>query len=813
MYMVKHMKKSRKQKGGKKSYNKTSKLVTSTSLPNLKGKTEKGKKEYTYKPRVKTNKPSNHPIIQATMIRGIIRVPEYVKPPPPIDKLDITEFKYPELLNDSKSSKPAKPANPSKPANPPSNENRVFFCEIPTIKHQTHHGQKGGGCPPITDMSLEQVKQQLIRNTSGLSCDVANFSTTCRTEITNGTDSITIFSLGQGSFNAVFKNEIFGDCTQDKHILRISIASYLPEQFYSKLNELANEIYYGLIAAKAGIGPKIYKFGIMADSKDSNKVYLYSLIERIDGCDIHSLVDKTTVLPIPNTNVGSLDSVDFKTPQSQSFSSDEYTTPYSNSTYSSSELPSQSIRSTDTVELLKQLQYAVEPYIFHSNSPRKHKSPRTPKSSNTSKSSRTTRKSDTTNSSVESYCSSDTYPQDFESVFQQIINQSIVQLMKAGTECGFLMMDSKSPNMLTTNDGKTVYVIDYDAKFMLRSDDIETKHMYGKINVILFLSFVYYVSILYKSPHLYPKGAPNTLGKFVLAKLKEHYYESADFEKVRDFMQDLYFENVMFHTVVHHYKYTELELLKIRYFTKYFLTLNEIQKIQKNQLTVFRDGSLQYPIFVVKDTSDPNKSKCVYSSSDGSIKLDEVPTNNCMWVYTIHRLCVGTSTQCVTFEREKQPEYIDYVDSVLIPEYKLFLYHYFKHVVTDITIQPIFNEILNNSESIEQKLPGIETCLGTSYDNLKLTVNGGVDPFRTKLLNDFEHTVNDHEHEVKLFSDMVFLSKYYGLLDNTDTTFDIDYSKLHEEQNRIFSHLNTKPNFQNLLKKYHNETQPTSVFL
>jgi len=818
---MKHTRKNKNQKGGKYTQNKNTRyrikasrsLSSDSLLKHTKGKPVKTSRRpnpsYKRKPHVK--------MIKANMIYKIERISDYAEPLPPSNELDIYHFEYPKM-GEIPTYNPRKYVKePTKQPEPRS----VFFCEIPDTSDKTKRKsrQKGGNpCNPLTPMTLDQVKIQLLKNPSGLSCNLDNYGTICRTEITNGIDSVVLFSLGQGSFNAVFTNEVFSDCTQEKHILRISVASFLPEQIYSKIDELANEIYYGMVASAAGVGPNIYKFGIMMDHKDNNKVYLYSVIDRVDGCDIHSLLDKTST--VPNTNDAiQIDSGDFTTSSSpnsglgstnsglgsskNSFKTALTSSPNSFKTALSSSKSYAIENSTDTIGILKKQDYARPSEISSST-------PQVNQRSMTTSSPQINRSLSNHVEPLISYCNPAHYPTDFESRVQTIIDKSIQQLTKVGTDCGLLMMDSKSPNMLTTNDGSKVYVIDYDAKFMLHENTSQpTKKMYGKINVILFLSFVYYLSVLLRSQQLYPNGTPNRLAKFVLEKLKEQYYESSEFEKIRDFMQNLYFENHMFRVVCHNYKYTELGLLKIRYFTKYFLTFNEMQKIQDAKLTFFRDKSIKYPVFVQKDETDPNQSKIVYNDNDRVFAKD-VSTNDSMWLYSIHRLCLGKEmNSCITFEPHNRKLYTEYIKQAILPEYKLFLYHYFQNQVKNPNIRLQLNRILANNDSIEQKLPEIVKILTPKNASLIQMVDESMDPFRDRLLDEFKYNTDEQHDEHMHLKHMWLASIKYGVVTPSDTTFESGY----EEQHAMFDILNRNPYLQDLMQKYKLETQPTSVFL
>jgi len=452
------------------------------------------------------------------------------------------------------------------------NGNMVWFFNIPqptdkTQKYVTNSLQNGGAIGEIKPMPVDEIEERLI-NPSGMSCSLTENTDNCRLNI-NGTD---ILSFGRGTFNAVFDEIIFKDCDPTKHILRISIKSldirtHNPPYNNDQITEAVNEIYYSLVAANWKIGPKIYKFGSMVDSENPSNVYIYIVMERVDGCDIHKLLNKIEYPPLTNTT---------------------------------------------------------------------------------------------------NYCDSVDYPVDFVTKFESIIIESIKQLTIAGTTCGLLMMDSKPQNMLTTKDGGTVYVIDYDEKFMFYEEKSqETKIMYGKINVILFLCNLYYYFVLSDIKNTKKEQFKTIIGKRILEKIKKEYYESPDFEQIRDYIQELYFSEEEFTNICHHYKYVQSEMLKIRFLIPYHLTFYQIYQMQELNKAITSTFFIEHPtVSIIKKKYPIRVEKRTLGSKKFLYKIEIEPAKpakpgkpgvkakiqvqvkepyDSIVVYSINRLCINTS--------------------------------------------------------------------------------------------------------------------------------------------------------------------------
>jgi len=416
--------------------------------------------------------------------------------------------------------KPYKSPDKSQDKSPMPVNDTVVFCEIPIVNTGSSRGQRGGDpCLPLGLMKTREITKQL-NEWSGFTCAMDNKRCSDKilaivTKTRKGSNQ-SILSLGQGGFNAVFPNEVFKDCAGPDKMLRISIRSFDPTTDTKVYNDIIKEIEYGLVAAHENIGPKIYKFGLMPDSKHRSTFYFYCVIERVIGCDISDLFRKTVTMSIPSTH---------------------------------------------TMTTRSKTSRSVGP---------------SPKP-------------------VVDMCLKTEYAPDFENRMKAIIVKCIAKLKEVGNTCGFLMMDSKPPNMLTTKNGQTVYVIDYDSQFMKVDTGVDTKAMYGKINVILFLSHLYKFTVIGNHKSIYGGTNTNEIGIFVFQKLIEEYYASRNFKTIQNYMQYLYFANAEFANISHHYGYTDTHLLKIRYLVRY-------KELYFHDMII---GSQKTLMFVSKSAYDP----------------------------------------------------------------------------------------------------------------------------------------------------------------------------------------------------------------
>jgi hypothetical protein len=135
-------------------------------------------------------------------------------------------------------------------------------------------------CQPLTSKEIPWLESLI---STGHKCLISVGASSCRFT-RSGPMSV---SFGKGGFNAVFNNDNFDECIGDNYILRVSIrplvlSSSEGSKYYSNFLE---ETRLGIIASEHGIGPKIYKIGIMVDINDTTQVHFYSIIERITGYD------------------------------------------------------------------------------------------------------------------------------------------------------------------------------------------------------------------------------------------------------------------------------------------------------------------------------------------------------------------------------------------------------------------------------------------------------------------------------------------------------------------------------------------------
>ncbi len=157
-------------------------------------------------------------------------------------------------------------------------------------------------CKPITNPDdVEWMLTQSIDNAlSGIKCNVSSSQSGC--EIHIGKDSIQA-AIQSGTHNAVFNTTEFMDCNSTEHILRVSKRSYntnieeqaqVPNTVFTNIpihlnavkNAFIQENRYSVIASFSGISPKIYRVGVLTDAEKPGYVYLYSIMQKIQGYDL-----------------------------------------------------------------------------------------------------------------------------------------------------------------------------------------------------------------------------------------------------------------------------------------------------------------------------------------------------------------------------------------------------------------------------------------------------------------------------------------------------------------------------------------------
>jgi hypothetical protein len=567
-------------------------------------------------------------------------------------------YKSPDKSQDKSPDKSPMPVNDT-----------VVFCEIPIVNTGSSRGQRGGDpCLPLGLMKTREITKQL-NEWSGFTCAMDNKRCSDKilaivTKTRKGSNQ-SILSLGQGGFNAVFPNEVFKDCAGPDKMLRISIRSFDPTTDTKVYNDIIKEIEYGLVAAHENIGPKIYKFGLMPDSKHRSTFYFYCVIERVIGCDISDLFRKTVTMSIPSTH---------------------------------------------TMTTRSKTSRSVGP---------------SPKP-------------------VVDMCLKTEYAPDFENRMKAIIVKCIAKLKEVGNTCGFLMMDSKPPNMLTTKNGQTVYVIDYDSQFMKVDTGVDTKAMYGKINVILFLSHLYKFTVIGNHKSIYGGTNTNEIGIFVFQKLIEEYYASMNFKKIQNYMQYLYFANAEFANISHHYGYTDTHLLKIRYLVRY-------KELYFHDMII---GSQKTLMFVSKSAYDPILAReengqiyWAYKDFENNVYMVNHVSkfDDSLEVYSLNDLYINAAGSAVFKDRET-PE-----------ESNLAAIEYTKQKIVDFLDYIVTNFKSNNFEYAK---PAGDVTI--KYNNITPENFEGL----KKMFTEFEPTKTDPE--AKLYEIIDQIGKKDATNENTE---------------------------------------------
>ena len=694
-------------------------------------------------------------------------------------------------------------------------KNSVLLCSIPIKPQVSKSGKQNGGNNPIQKQSVYEIIN-VFKSSTGGSCTM----TTCKSgtilnaEIQGSTTPVVRIAMNAGAFNAVFADTLFNEFQSNEQcILRVSTTSV---PLYDKNNntklsedimESVNEIYYGLIAANTSgsttsgpttsgtttIGPKIYKYGTMIDAKNKDNVFVYSVIDKLHG-DMSSL--------------------------------------------------------------------------FNSKG-HKLNNPLIPKYEYTE--------------------------------ITDIIDKSIDKLYNAGKQCGFLMMDSKSPNVMFINQKSetdppkdltdcTVYVIDYDVKFMLNATNPAQSEMYGKINVILFLSYLYFYNIT-QNRFLHAKPKSNTqkqndaqtqldnarieiikqVGVYIINKLKSEYYmlegkaeappasekqyqpksrlrisnavsknrdtlskdptcqPPVNFKNIQSAIQYLYFTNNVFRNVSHHYRYAELEILKIRYFTQYKLSLHETVKVQTIQaqpekaqpekaqpekaqpyyIAFFADNSLKNPIFSRPSTreEETHHINCIYLSGKNTKTSCNDKYKN-IDVYSINKLCLGvpqSDNSCIKIIKDSQ-SYADYMKIIIMEyTYTLYMIHISKSTEKQPYISPTGNveeylrQIQEQISAIQANIPEKDINTRRKLKQIKLTV----DKYLDSLIDNFNMMCNSNTKSEEYYTNLIKATNTL-LVATTETDnpnpFIIDDETLNVQQTTIFKALNDIPYIDDLLK-------------
>ena len=569
-----------------------------------------------------------------------------------IDKMAITEIetykrklaeietykqKLAEITQPQTDSQPQTESPPQTKSQPlVSNGSRhpdVLFIEIPDVP-DTDPGEQTGGAQkePITFAKLQTqfntvggsidiesmvnaISEKIVSKNATktqFSCDVFSVTATAVITSTNTGNSKLLSFIHRGGNNALYYPDSFKGFNRKKHILRIYLHTFNDTDY---LNNLLYETVYTILAADKSIGPNIYQYGLMISKRDTTQYYFYSIIERINGCDISTFADKKTMSALP----------------------------------------------TPTATI----------------------------------------------------CDRWNYPKDIIlDKFNDIIGKSIEQLKRVGTECGFLMMDSKPENVMYSADSDQVYVIDYD-KHMLDAlpNTVNTTNatMYGTINVILFLIHTYnYICKNMESGQI-DKTIGTAFVQHIFEKLNDEYYTNGEyFIDIRDYIQELYFTNLQFIRVCHHYSYTELGLLRIRYFTEYILSFDQMLLYSNKQVMFFNavytqlppttsaaqlpppHNSYKYPIYIEQPNPEKLLIRSVNRRVGGILSKEFEYTNksNFCKVYSLNRLCIMNNYIPFDYLDLTNPydnvqhtnsvlcgtQYNEHIKNVLVPEFKKALY-------------------------------------------------------------------------------------------------------------------------------------------
>jgi len=170
---------------------------------------------------------------------------------------------------------------------------KIFFFDVPQTKMDPILDEQRGGttptslCPELTNPDHDTIRG-LFLYSAMYDCTVTNSGSSIK--LTHSGKTLT--SFGKGGFNAVFDNDDFEGCIGENYVLRLS---NLPVNINTKsgkpiLDEYTRETAFGIIAANHGIGPKIYKVGLMRNAANPKQVYFYSVIERITGYAVDRLI-------------------------------------------------------------------------------------------------------------------------------------------------------------------------------------------------------------------------------------------------------------------------------------------------------------------------------------------------------------------------------------------------------------------------------------------------------------------------------------------------------------------------------------------
>ena len=549
-----------------------------------------------------------------------------------------------------------------------SNERDMLLVDIPNIPNQSSRPKGGNNPEPLT---IENLKDSFNVHTDSIDDLVLAIKSRIHPinirfhidSVNNGkiqyntsNSQQSLKFIANGTFNALYEPDFFTAFNNTDHILRISRTPI------DDVKESIYEICYGILAADKNIGPKIYRYGTMPDMTNSSSFYFYSIIERIDGSDIHKLI--LNQLPKMNTN------------------------------------------------------------IFATNT---------------------------------------------NNTFETVIDSAIDKLRRAGTECGFLMMDSKPANVMVSKDETNVYVVDYDQHFIYKFNPktSPSQELYGKINVILFLANTYVGILKYiNSSHL-DENLGKPVGTYIFNQLKSEYYHNTDFENIQTFIQQLYFKYGNLLSVCHHYSLVQQGLLKIRYLTKYSLSYHQMSQYADKDIIFFTDRgkvkhSYDYPIYIESKNNDITVYDLKHLSSGIIVDKNLKPYNEFCNVFSFNRLCINnrdayTPFECIdnyTTERQNNKrlinkrvecinKYIVHIDTILIPEFKMALYTTENDMSTTIKlfISSIIKKHTDNTSTMKEieEYNGDDTYIQLHIEHVKVQ---SLD-YKKKLIDAFKNNFDN----------------------------------------------------------------------
>jgi len=635
----------------------------------------------------------------------------------------------------------------------------VWVFNLPISKKKSRSLQNGG-TPTIAlpKMSREEIKNELTRPTTDctITTDKDNRD---QCKLTTSLKNKEILSFGRGTFNAVFSNTLFDDCDPEKQLLRVSINSFFSDY---QVNEAVNEIYYSLIAADAGIGPKIYKFGSMVDSKNKKQIYIYLVMDRVDGCDIHKLLSK------------------------KKFPSTATSTSYC----SSEDYPENFVPHFETIldKCIDQLYRAgTECGLLMMDS----------KPMNTL----------TTNDGQQVYVI------DYDAKCMLNMEEDEDEDADSNSDVGpEISEDTKEK---TKENTKEMYGITNVILFLcnlyqyfILYDNMEKefhdfKQGIGKI-VIQKLKEQYYKSTNFE--HILDFIQDLYFYDPVFPKICHHYqYVQSEMLKIRYFIP---------------YKLTFIQIYQMQRFNR----IEQKDKDKYKQLnTFFISPTKDYPMAVNK-TKD-HMFKCVYTDKSGQIHTKIFDPHSSAKVYSLNRLCIPGKTPLdftpFDFERQEDRDNIlEYIKTLIGTYLKEFLKKEYEKVkqkqielhLFHSQLIPTIEESVEEPSHKKRKVPDLDQYekemnkIVSEIDDIEKIIYHKYGEIKTKLetiyTNDYKENLNyfnrsykeqskykEDMNEMNLFSEIKFYSKMYGIIGDDNEPFTVRYDNLLDEQQSMFESL------------------------